>query len=162
MNKRTKSTSLALILVWVSMSGDAAAGNTYKTSAVAKSDFQTMEWNGGKVTVGSLKGVLETYGSTSASMPNGQSIQNCFLRSARINDSTDIIANCTITDKDGDVLYGISERKQGDLSAGTGGKGKTRYVGGTGKYKNIKGGCDYQTRYLPENWLVVESECTVD
>ena len=156
------STSLTLIAVLAGVASTAVAGTTYKTSAVAKSDFQTMDWNGGKVTVGSLKGVLETYGSNNSSMPNGQSIQNCLLRSARLGDSTDIVANCTITDKDGDVLYGISERKQGDLSAGTGGKGKTRYLGGTGKYKNIKGGCDYQTRYLPENWLVVESECAID
>ena len=156
------STSLTLIALLAGVASTAVAGSTYKTTAVAKSDFQTMEWNGGKVTVGNLKGVLETYGSNNASMPNGQSIQNCLLRSVRMSDSTDIVANCTITDKDGDVLYANSERKQGDLSAGTGGKGKTRYLGGTGKYKNIKGGCDYQTRYLPENWLVVESECTID
>lgn len=162
MKKSTEFASLALMVLCLGIGSTAMAGTKYKTSAIAKSDFQTMDWNGGKVTVGTLKGVLETYGSTSTNVPNGQSIQNCVIRSVRIKDTTDIVANCTITDKDGDILYAISERKQGDVSAGTGGKGKTRFVGGTGKYQGASGGCDYQTKYLPENWLAVESECTRD
>lgn len=131
----------------------------YKTTFTGKTDFQTLDWNGGKATVGSLRGVLETYGSSDSIMPNGQSIQNCVLKSIRLNDATDISANCTLTDKDGDSIFAVSERKQGDINAGAGGKGKTRYVGGTGKYKGISGGCEYQTKYLPENWVSVESEC---
>lgn len=131
----------------------------YKTSFVAKTDFQSLDWNGGKATVGTLKGVLETYGSNDSKIPNGQSIQNCVIRSVRVNDATDISANCVATDKDGDSIFAVSERKQGDINAGTGGKGKTRYVGGTGKYKGISGSCEYQTKYLPENWVSVESDC---
>ncbi len=131
----------------------------YKSTFVGKTDFQSIEWNGGKATVGTLKGVLEIYGSNDAKVPNGQSIQNCVLKSVRVNDTTDIQANCTVTDKDGDAMFSISERKQGDINAGNGGKGKTRYTGGTGKYKGISGGGEYQTRYLPDNWLSVESEC---
>lgn len=131
----------------------------YKTNFIAKTDFQSIDWNGGKATVGTLKGVLETYGSNDPKAPNGQSIQNCVLRSVRVNDTTEIQANCTATDKDGDSIFAVAERKQGDINSGTGGKGKTRFVGGSGKYKGITGGCEYQTKYLPENWVSVESEC---
>ncbi len=154
----TTRTFLAGIFL-LSINQISVAETKYKTSFIAKTDFQTIDWNGGKATVGTLKGILETYGSTDASVPNGQGIQNCVLRSVRINDSIDVQANCTFTDKDGDSIYGVAERKQGDVNAGSGGKGKTKYVGGTGKYKGISGGCEYQTKYLPENWVSVESEC---
>lgn len=143
--------------------GTASAATKYKTTFTAKTDFQTLEWGGGKVSVGTLKGVIEQFGSSNTSVvSNGQGVQNCVIRSVRNNDSTDIVANCNMTDKDGDVMHLLSERKQGDISAGSGGKGKTTFKGGTGKYKDAKGTCDYTTKYLPENWLVVESECTRD
>ena len=147
------------IVMFIGLNQAAMAEMKYKTTFVAKTDFQTVDWNGGKATVGTLKGVLETYGSNDSKIPNGQSIQNCVIKSVRVNDATDIQANCTATDKDGDAIFAVSERKQGDINAGTGGKGKTRFVGGTGKYKGISGGCEYQTKYLPEGWLSVESEC---
>lgn len=143
--------------------GTASAATKYKTTFTAKTDFQSQDWGGGKVTVGTLKGVMETHGSSDTSaVPNGQGIQNCVIRSARINDALDITANCSLTDKDGDVMHLLSERKQGDISAGTGGKGKSTMMGGTGKYKSAKGSCEYTSKYMPENWLVVESECTRD
>jgi len=146
-------------VLFIGINQIAQAEMKYKTTFVGKTDFQSVEWNGGKATVGTLKGILETYGSNDTKAPNGQSIQNCVLKSVRVNDTTDIQANCTVTDKDGDAIFAVSERKQGDINAGAGGKGKTRYVGGTGKYKGISGGCEYQTKYLPDNWLSVESEC---
>jgi len=146
-------------VILTGLNQSALAEMKYKTTFVAKTDFQTVDWNGGKATVGTLKGVLETYGGNDPKILNGQSIQNCVIKSVRVNDTTEIQANCTATDKDGDAVFSVSERKQGDINAGTGGKGKTRYVGGTGKYKGISGGCEYQTKYLPEGWLSVESEC---
>lgn len=138
------------------------AADKFKQTLVAKTDFQTTDWNGGKITIGTIKGVVETYGSTNSAMPNGSSMQSCVLRSVRVKDSIDVVANCSYTDKDGDVLYAIAERKQGDVSAGSGGKGRTRFTGGTGKYSGATGGCDYITKYMPESWTVVESECTRD
>jgi hypothetical protein len=151
-----------LAALMICSAGAVNAETRYKTSAVAKTDFQTMDWNGGKVTVGSLKGVLETYGSSSAAMPNGQKIQNCLIRVVRQASSSDVVANCTITDADGDMLFATSERHQGDITAGSSGKGETRYHGGTGKYQDVTGGCEYTPKYLPENWLVVESDCAID
>jgi len=79
-------------------SQNAFAEIRYKTNFIAKTDFQSVDWNGGKATVGTLKGVLETYGSNDSKAPNGQSIQNCALKSVRVGDATEIHANCTATD----------------------------------------------------------------
>lgn len=138
------------------------AAGTFKQYLAAKTDFQTSDWNGGKVTIGTIKGVVETSSSTGNGMPNGTSVQFCMLRSFRANDSIDLVANCSFTDKDGDILYAVAERKQGDVSAGSSGKGRTRFVGGTGKYTGATGGCEYLTRYLPDNWSIVQSDCNRD
>jgi hypothetical protein len=51
----------------------------------------------------------------------------------------------------GSVIHGTS-----------GGKGRIKFAGGTGKYSGATGGCEYQTKYLPDNWSVVESDCSRD
>ncbi len=134
----------------------------FKQTLIAKADFQTADWNGGKITIGTIKGVVETYGSTSPSTPNGSSMQSCFLRSLRMQDSIEVVANCSYTDKDGDILYSIAERKQDDVAAGSGDKGRTMFMGGTGKYSGASGGCDYLTKFMPDSWSTVESDCTSD
>ena len=161
---KNKSLTYVVLLsaILIGLSQNALAEMKYKTNYIAKTDFQSIEWNGGKASVGTLKGIIETYGSKDPKVPNGQSIQNCVLKSVRVNDTTDIQANCTLTDKDGDSIFAVAERKQGDIKAGAGGKGRTTYVEGTGKYKGITGGCEYQTKYLPENWVSVESECVAN
>ena len=151
--------ALSLTLV---LNSTSQAATKYKTTATAKTDFQVLDWNGGKVTVGTLKGILHTSGSDNASVPNGESVQNCLIRVVRTNENTDVSAHCTITDKDGDMLYATSERRQGDVTTGSSGKGRTRFIGGTGKYRGATGGCEYTSKYLPENWLVVESDCVRD
>ena len=59
----TTRTFLAGIFL-LSINQISVAETKYKTSFIAKTDFQTIDWNGGKATVGTLKGILETYGST--------------------------------------------------------------------------------------------------
>jgi len=159
MNKKHLLGIVAGIVTFAALVTPAWADGTYKSHASLKTDFQTMDWNGGKVTVGSLKGIIKIYGSTSAKMPNGDRIQSCLLRVVKMSGGTDIITNCGVTDKDGDVLYSISERKQGDIN--TGGRGKTTYIGGTGKYAGASGSCEYGASYLPDNWLSVDSDCVV-
>lgn len=154
------SRSLMLFCMTSSLVGVALADNTYKSTTVFKSDFQTQDWNGSKITIGTLKGINKTFDSKVSSFPNGESVQNCLIRAVRKGDSFESISNCSITDKDGDMSYTLSERKQGDISAG--GKGKTKMLGGTGKYKGLTSTCEYTAKYLPENWVVVESECVKD
>jgi hypothetical protein len=57
--------------------------------------------------------------------------------------------------KSGDVIYGKYEGthkgtvKEGETWEGTS-EGKSQYTGGTGKYKNIKGGGTYNCKYTAE------------
>lgn len=39
-----------------------------------------------------------------------------------MKDATDLVANYSFTDQDSDILYAIAERKQGDVSTGSGGR----------------------------------------
>lgn len=144
------------LLFALGLSGSALADSSYKTIGMCKTDFQNMDWNGGKVTVGNLKCAVEVSGSSGV-VPNGPQLQNCLLRVLKSGAGTEINTHCNITDKDGDILYSYSERKQGDIVAG--GKGKSTHMGGTGKYQGVKGGCEFAATYLPENWLKVESNC---
>ena len=136
------------------------AETTYKSFATVKTDLQTMDWNGGKVTMGSLKGVVITSNSSDPAL-NGESIQSCYLRVIKIRDSSDVSAQCTLTDKDGDIMFITAERKQGDASAGSGGRGKSTLVGGTGKYYGKTGSCEYTAKYLKDGWQTTDSSCVM-
>jgi hypothetical protein len=150
--------SLVVVCIACSFSGLASsADNKYQSTTIFKSDLQTQEWNGEKVTIGTLKGVIQTHASNIPNVPNGDSIQNCTIRGVRKGESFESVSNCTITDKDGDMYFTLAERKNGDLSAG--GKGKLRVTGGTGKYFGFSSTCEYAAKYMPENWVVVESDC---
>jgi len=138
----------------------AQAETTYKTFATVKTDLQTMDWNGGKVTMGTLKGVVITSNSSDPAL-NGEGIQTCYLRVIRIKDSSDVTAHCTLTDKDGDISYLTAERKQGDASAGSGGRGKITLLGGTGKWQGRTGSCDYTAKYLKDGWQTTDSSCVM-
>ena len=47
-----------------------------------------------------------------------------------------------------DKIYMSILRDEGDLSSGGGGFGKITFVGGTGKFANLKGSCKYKVDYL--------------
>jgi hypothetical protein len=148
------------VLISYALVNVAQAETTYKTFATVKTDLQTMDWNGGKVTVGTLKGVVITSNSSDPAL-NGESIQVCFLRVIRIRDSSDVSAHCTLTDKDGDVSNLTAERKQGDASAGSGGRGKITLLGGTGKWYGKTGSCDYTAKYLKDGWQTTDASCVM-
>ncbi len=146
------------ILISYAVINIAEAETTYKTFTTAKTELQAMDWNGGKVTMGTLKGVVITSNSSDPAL-NGESIQTCYLRVIRIKDSSDVVANCTLTDKDGDNSYLTAERKQGDTSSGSGGKGKITLLGGTGKWQGKTGSCEYTAKYLKDNWQTTDASC---
>lgn len=148
------------ILISYAIVNVAQAETTYKTFATVKTDLQTMDWNGGKVTVGTLKGVVITSNSSDPAL-NGESIQSCYLRVIKLKNSSDVSAYCTLTDKDGDISYLTAERKQGDASAGSGGPGKITLLGGTGKWQGKTGSCEYTAKYLKENWQTTDASCVM-
>ena len=48
----------------------------------------------------------------------------------------------------------------GDIKKGTGGKGKTKIVGGTGKYAGITGECIYTVSYHTEDKMSSILDCS--
>ncbi|MFM8465413.1 MAG: hypothetical protein ACKOA0_15210 [Burkholderiaceae bacterium] len=148
------------VLISFVMVNGAQAETTYKAFSTVKTDLQTMDWNGGKVTIGTLKGVT-VISNSSDPIFNGDSIQSCLIRVIRIKDSSDVFAHCTLTDKDGDISFITAERKQGDASAGSGGRGKSTLLGGTGKWQGKTGSCDYTAKYLKDNWQTSEFSCVI-
>ncbi len=149
--------AFVLVATSIFLVSTAVAGSTFKSHAVLKTDYQNLDWIEGKLTMGSAKGVFKIYGSSSALIPNGERSEYCLMHVVKMDKGTDILTNCTVTDKDGDVLYSVSERKHGEI--GIGGKGKTNFIGGTGKYKGASGVCDYTANYVPENWISVDFDC---
>ena len=51
-------------------------------------------------------------------------------------------------------------RRVGDIKTGTGGKGKSKIVGGAGKYLGITGECSYVVTYHTNNKMSSVQDCT--
>ena len=151
---------LLAVLMTCSLVNFAQAETKYKSIASIKTDFQTMDWRDGKLTIGTLKGIAITSESTNAIF-NGERLQTCYVRAFRTKDSSEVLANCSLTDKDGDVQYLTAERKQGDVTTGSGGRGMITLQSGTGKFQGTSGSCEYTAKYLKDNWQITESSCVM-
>ena len=151
---------LLAVLMTCSLVNFAQAETKYKNTASIKTDLQTMDWRDGKLTIGTLKGIAITPESTNTIF-NGEYMQNCVIRAFRSKDASEVLANCSLTDKDGDVQYLTAERKQGDVSAGSSGRGMITMQGGTGKFQGTSGSCEYTAKYLKDNWQITESSCVM-
>jgi len=149
---------LVAILISYATVNLAQAETKYRNITISKTDYQTIDWNGGKVTIGTSKGIVSIIESSNQSLL-GESNQTCFVRIVRIKDSSDVSGHCTATDKDGDNQYFVIERRQGDASSGSGGGGIAIFQGGTGKYQGISGSCNYTIKNLKDNWNISEATC---
>lgn len=149
-----------IFLISYAFANLAQAEARYKNITISKTDFQTMDWNGGKVTVGTTKGIVTTSESSNPALL-GEGVQTCFIRVIRMKDSSDIFGHCTLTDKDGDIQYYTAERKQGDASSGSGGHGIATIQGGTGKFQGKSGNCEYTIKNLKDNWTMSEASCVM-
>ena len=97
--------------------------------------------------------------------PEGKSfLSSCVVFSEESADGLNLTAPCTFTEPkedDGDELFAVLTRKQGDLGAANrGGGGRADLVGGTGKYANIAGQCSYDTQYLGPSTGMITRDCT--
>ena len=116
-------------------------------------------------TAGSTKGADVVSSSQGALFPEGQTfLTSCVVFSEESADGLSLKAPCTFTEPqegDGDELFALLAREQGDLGAANrGGVGRVDLVGGTGKYANITGQCSYDTRYLSASTAVITWDCT--
>ena len=71
----------------------------------------------------------------------------------KTNNSLDLVffGKMLLSENIENTIFFSNIRKIGDLSSGGGGSGEAMFVGGTGIYEGIKGKCDYDVKYLPDN-----------
>ena len=93
---------------------------------------------------------------------NENSYGNLMANIIRTTKSMDLTGYGTITSatNSNDKIFAENIRKVGDIKTGTGGKGKSKIVGGTGKYAGITGECTYVVSYHSDDKMSSVQECT--
>ena len=93
---------------------------------------------------------------------NENSYGNLMANIIRTTKSMDLTGYGTITSatNSNDKIFAENIRKVGDIKTGTGGKGKSKIVGGTGKYTGITGECTYVVSYHSDDKMSSVQECS--
>ena len=134
---------------------------TFDVIESAVHDYTVMKHAGTTITSGPLHGTVTIVKSSGGPFAQGSHHNaTCLVYGKKSTAGVDLEAPCVFTDSSGDKWYLLAKRSVGDTAAGGGGKGNQRIVGGTGKYAGVTGNCPYETRYLPDKWLVSTSTCT--
>lgn len=127
--------------------------------------YEQIQHGGTTFTGGNLKGGATIVSSGQGTLfPEGQNfLQSCVVFSEESADGLSLTGPCTLTETQEygeDRLFFVSIRKQGGLGkASSGGTGRMKLVGGTGKYADVTGQCSYETQYLTTSTLVTTAEC---
>ena len=160
---RLKSVPTAFAAAWflaVAQTAAAEEGGRFTVLHSYERDYTVIDHAGGQVTGGAVVGTSTLLQSSGAPFELGSvSAAACIVYVRMTEAGIDLEAPCTTTDDDGDSLFMMSRRKDGDLQDGGGGAGHTEIIGGTGKYAGISGSCSYDTKYLPNNHNVTIREC---
>ena len=116
-------------------------------------DYTTLERPGRAITVGTLNGTTTFFESSGAPFAAGtQGLSSCLVYAKRSDSAYNLEAHCTVTDTSNDRLYIGGSRSEGNTETDGGGTGRWKFLGGTGKFAGVEGGCEYQVRYLEDNW----------
>ena len=140
----------------------ALAGESGSFSAVMgfNTDYTRIDFAGGNVTGGALRGPATITKSSGAPFVEGESSNRvCIVYAKETEAGVQVESSCALTDLSGDQLYLLASRSIGDVAAGGGGAGKQQIMGGTGKYAGITGSCDYTVAYLPGDTGVTQTKC---
>ena len=161
--KKSSKIASAVIAGVVCAAQVAVAGESGSFDVIesAVHDYTVMEHAGTTITSGPLHGTTTVLNSSGGPFAEGNHHSAmCLVYGKKSTGGVDLEAPCVFTDSSGDKWYLLAKRSAGDTAVGGGGKGNQRIVGGTGKYAGITGNCPYETRYLPDKWLVSTSTCT--
>ena len=127
-------------------------------------DYANLQQKDRVFTAGSLQGSATVTSSSGPLFQQGQSfLRDCVLFSERSEDSFQTRSHCTLKESaadGGDQFLMSVHRNQGDpIGSTTGGRGRTEFVGGTGKYMGITGHCVYDVQYLIPSLGVLLADC---
>ena len=124
-------------------------------------DYTTVEHGGKTFVGGSLRGTNTVVESDGGPFVAGAiSVTACVVYARTSDAGMDLDAPCTNTDSSGDRWFSLSKRTVGDTAVGGGGKGRMELLGGAGKYAGVTGSCTYTTRYLADNLVASQKNCT--
>lgn len=153
-----KRTAVALIITGVLCAAQSVLASESGSFSMITSwarDYTTMERPGKAVTIGTLNGTTTILESSGDPFVAGtHRLSSCLVYARKSDSEYHLEAHCTVTDTSNDKLYMGAGRSEGDTEAGGGGPGRWRFLGGTGKYAGVEGGCEYQVDYLENNWLI--------
>ena len=124
-------------------------------------DYTTINHADARVTGGTLEGVvtiLESSGGPFVEGTHGRA--TCVVYIKRAEAGFDLEVPCETTAPSGDRWYTLSQRREGNVEAGSGGPGTMEILGGTGAYEGVSGSCTYDVDYLADNWVVMIADCT--
>lgn len=147
-----------LITVGILCTAQSAVANEEGSFSMIASwarDYTTLERPGRAITTGTLDGtttILESSGGPFVAGAHSRS--TCLVYARKSENEHSLEAHCTVADAANDEFYMRAQRREGDTQAGGGGAGRWEFLGGTGKYAGVTGGCDYQVEYLVGDWAV--------
>ena len=126
-------------------------------------DYLTVEAPGRTTTLGGLHGTLILVPSGGPPLAWGEILYGTCAVSITVTEESApaIRGDCDFHDRERHHLYAVAERARGDAEVGGGGEGRWRFLGGTGKFKNVFGECPYTIEYFEEDELVASGRCRI-
>ena len=123
-------------------------------------DYNTIDYAGGTVTGGALRGstiILESSGGPF--VEGGHGLAKCVVYAKSSSVGLEVEAPCTTIHASGDRSYLLAKRMKGNIKAGGGGEGRLELVGGTGEYAGVMGSCTYEVYYLTDERVLTKAHC---
>jgi len=154
---------ILILLLFFGLSNVYAENGTFSTSAVCEYDKSAINTNNKMVISLYFNCIATVIKSDNDLFPvNQNSYVNLLTSVIKTSNSMDLTGYGTLTSAtdSNDKYFTENNRKVGDIKKGTGGKGKTKIVGGTGKYAGITGECSYTVSYHTEDKMSSILDCS--
>ena len=126
-------------------------------------DYTTVEAPGRTTTLGGLHGTLMLVPAGGPPLAWGEILYGTCAVSIAVTEESppEIRGDCDFHDRERHHLYAVAERARGDAEVGGGGEGLWRFIGGTGKFRNVVGECPYTIEYFEDDELVASGRCRI-
>ena len=154
---------LFITLILFGITNVYAESGTYSSSAVCDYDKSAINTNNKMVISLYFNCIATVIKSDNDLFPvNQNSYVNLLTSVIKTSNSMDLTGYGTLTSAtdSNDKYFTENNRKVGDIKKGTGGKGKSKIVGGTGKYSGITGECTYVVNYHSDDKMSSVQDCT--
>jgi len=152
--------ALAGVVVLGAVATATAETGTFRLIQVEIHDYTSFELADQTITGGALEGtstIIESSGGPFVAGENSRS--TCMVYAKRSEAGLELESSCVTTNAEGEKLFLLAQRTLGDVEVGRGGEGRLQLLGGSGKFVGVTGSCSYESKYLPDNWIVTTAEC---